>query len=353
MFRKAAALGLAALLGLALAGPADALSRPDPWITTKVKIALLTDEQVSGGDVTVDTLDGRVTLYGNVASESEKKRAEEIARGIEGAVDVRNLLQIEPAPEPPAIPDDRLAQQIETVLERDQALEGSDIQVHSVNQGVVILRGDAKTLSAHRRALEDAASVEGVRHVASEIQSPDRLGDRELWDLDTPDERKDDQATESSSFSDGWITTQVKLRYLAAEAVPAMDVNVDTQGGEVTLFGIVGSEAAKEAAVAEAKKVDGVREVHDELQVVADAKKARVEESDERIAASVRQRLDQREDLRDGTIGVAVADGVVRLTGTVDSEIDRLTALTVARSTEGVKSAVDDLGVRPDVAAER
>ena len=42
----------------------------------------------------------------------------------------------------------------------------------------------------------------------------------------------------------------------------------------------------------------------------------------------------------------AVADGVARLTGTVQSQSDRLTALTVARTTDGVRSVIGDLDVK-------
>jgi len=42
---------------------------------------------------------------------------------------------------------------------------------------------------------------------------------------------------------------------------------------------------------------------------------------------------------------VAVSKGVVRLTGKVPSEADRLQALTLARATSGVRSVVDELQI--------
>ena len=65
-------------------------------------------------------------------------------------------------------------------------LQGQQIAVQSVNQGVVLLAGTAKTLSAHLRAVEVVARVPGVRRVASEIQSPDTLADAEIWREPTP-----------------------------------------------------------------------------------------------------------------------------------------------------------------------
>jgi osmotically-inducible protein OsmY len=63
------------------------------------------------------------------------------------------------------------------------------------------------------------------------------------------------------------------------------------------------------------------------------------------IEQEVQQRLRRRPDLQDADIDVEVHDGVVRLTGSVTSQEDRLAALTTARSGEGVRSVVGDLRV--------
>ena len=178
---------LAVVLSAALAAPAGAAT-PDAWITTKIKLALLTTEGVSGTAIKVDTVVGRVTLYGKVHSAEEKAKAETIARKVDGVQDVRNLLQVV-APEHEKamqVSDDDLKQRVEQALQADPSLKSSNIAVQSVNQGVVLLGGTAKTLSAHLRAVEVAAAVPGVRRVASEIQSPDTLADEEIWREPTP-----------------------------------------------------------------------------------------------------------------------------------------------------------------------
>lgn len=40
-------------------------------------------------------------------------------------------------------------------------------------------------------------------------------------------------------------------------------------------------------------------------------------------------------------------NGVVRISGTVTSQLDRLTALTVARTTKGTRRVVDDIKLVP------
>src|SRR5215813_8865069 len=149
---------LAAAIALALAGPARAASVPDAWITTKVKISLLTHEGMSARHVDVDTVDGLVTLHGAVASAGERDKAAELARGVSGVRDVRNLLQIVPskARDVTQVADDRLKDQVAATLKADPALANSRIAVQSVTSGVVLLSGEAKSLSDAYRAIYDA-----------------------------------------------------------------------------------------------------------------------------------------------------------------------------------------------------
>ena len=60
----------------------------DTWITTKVKSSLLADSDVAGLDINVDTLNGVVTLRGEVDSQAQIDEATRIARDIEGVTNV-------------------------------------------------------------------------------------------------------------------------------------------------------------------------------------------------------------------------------------------------------------------------
>jgi osmotically-inducible protein OsmY len=333
-------------LALALAGPAAAA--PDAWITTKVKMALITSENAPARRVDVDTVDGRVTLHGSVFSAAEKAAAEKAARSVQGVREVRNLLQVVPAEAMPTVADEKISEQVTAALASDPALEDSDVAVASVNDGVVLLSGKAKTLSDHQRALEDASNVPGVKRVASEIESPDELADAEIW----REGEHDAAHAERSSASDLWITSAAKLRLMMNDATPALDINVDTRDGIVTLFGMVPTSGAKTAAAAEVQKVDGVKQVKNELQVVPESGQAAVKQNDDQIEAAIEERLKARSELSDASIEVDVQNGVARLTGTVDNQAERLTALTVARATAGVRSINDALELRnPQVGA--
>jgi len=176
--------------------------------------------------------------------------------------------------------------------------------VQSVNAGVVLLAGKATTFTEAYRAVDDATSVAGVRRVASEIESPDRLGDAELWRDDTYDAA----AYEKSAARDMWITTAAKMRLLANSETPAMAINVDTENRVVTLFGMVGSAAVKQAAEAEVRKVGGVRNVVNELQVVAESRRDSVKQTDAQLGKTIESR--PYESLKGSDIDVTVSNGV-------------------------------------------
>jgi hyperosmotically inducible protein len=235
--------------------------------------------------------------------------------------------------------DDALKQRVEKALRGDTSLKESSISVKSVNKGVVLLSGTAKTLSAHLRAVETAAWVPGVERVSSEIKSPDALADAEIWHDPTP-KRSSKESGIWETASDIWITSVTKMTLLTDSRTPALDINVETRAGVVTLFGIVHSQEAKDAAAADARKVSGVKRVVNDLQVMTRAKEAAVKVRDEDIESDVKKAF-EKADFKD--ISVGVKNGVVRLTGTVPTGARRLEAAVLARSIEGVRAVKDEL----------
>jgi osmotically-inducible protein OsmY len=355
--------GLAVILMIGMIGisplEATAGTRSDTWITMKTKIALATADDVDAMDINVDTVRGRVTLHGKVSSQQERAKAEKVTRKVDGVHRVHNLLQViksEGERERVEESDENLEERIEEVFDRDPLLAGSGVSVSSVNNGVVLLGGQAKTLSEHLEAVEAARSVPGVRKVASQVKSPDVIADDEIWreavpaDAGAGIEAKETE-TIQTTVSDLRITTAVKMHLVAAPDVPAMDVNVDTHDGVVTLFGIVANEESKAAAESEAREVNGVVEVRNALQVVPKARRDIVEERDEDVEREVKKELKGERQLKSAKIDVEVKNGVVRLTGTADSQSDRLAAAFVARSVRGVRSVQNDLMVEDDDSA--
>src|SRR5262245_20713855 len=74
--------------------------------------------------------------------------------------------------------------------------------------------------------------------------------------------------TVGETIDDTTITTRVKTSMLNDPAVGGLGIDVDTFKGVVTLSGRVKSESERQQAVALARKVDGVSDVKDALQVI-------------------------------------------------------------------------------------
>jgi hyperosmotically inducible protein len=322
--------------------------RADPWITLKTKIALLTTDNLDAHTINVDTINGRVTLHGKVDTSAEKALAAQVAEKIEGTKQVRNLLQVVPENKRKVtnLDDAAIDERAEAALRADPSLADSDIKVKSVNKGVVLLSGSAATLTDHLRAIRDVIVVDGVRRVASEVKSPDVVADREI----VAEEAKANATPPTTEggmkqdIADMWITTATKSRLMVDSETPAMDINVDTNDGVVTLFGIVSTEAAKKAAEADARKVSGVKDVENDLQVVP-AKDAKVvavqdDEADKQAEKALKGQVEFNH------VSVDVKNGVARLTGTAANASDRLMAGVVVRACDGVRSVENDVVVK-------
>ena len=76
----------------------------DAAITTKVKAALLADDQVKGTQINVDTNGGTVRLTGTVDSQAQLARAVEIAKGVNGVQKVENNMTASASAAPGVVP---------------------------------------------------------------------------------------------------------------------------------------------------------------------------------------------------------------------------------------------------------
>jgi hyperosmotically inducible protein len=157
------------VLGGTLAMAADT---PDPWITMKTKIALITTEDMSTKDLNVDTVKGVVTLHGMVATDAEKVKAEEVAMKFGGVKAVKNLLQVVPSAKREIVEraDAATKESVESAFKANHRITDSGIKVASVNKGVGLLSGKTKSLEAHVESVHVAYAVRGVRRVSTEVE---------------------------------------------------------------------------------------------------------------------------------------------------------------------------------------
>jgi hyperosmotically inducible protein len=349
-FRLKHALFAAVILSLPIAVHAG--SRPDAWITMKAKTALYLAKDVTGTAINVDTINGHVTLHGTVRDAKEKPRAVEVVNAIEGVSDVRDLLHVASRTQNATKmkrSDDLIKSDVQKRLKSARSLDASSISLKSVNEGVVLLTGRAASFDDNQRALYYVAGQPGVVRVASEIDVPDTLPDEDFR-AEEPTRLDPGNRNIGGVTSDLWITSATKMRLAADSRTPATEINVDSHDGEVTLFGIVPSRESKSAAAAIARGVSGVKRVENRLEVVASAND-RVQARDQDIQQGVENSLNDRGEQENADIDVEVKNGAVRLTGTVSTWQDNLSAVYLARSVSGVRSVRSELKVETRNAA--
>ncbi|HDG1690906.1 TPA: molecular chaperone OsmY [Kluyvera georgiana] len=148
-------------------------------------------------------------------------------------------------------------------------------------------------------------------------------------------------------MDDSTITAKVKAALLDNESIKSTDISVKTDKKVVTLSGFVQSQAQAEAAVAAAKTVEGVASVSDKLHV-RDSKESSIKgyAGDTATTSEVKAKLLADDIVPSRNVKVETTDGVVQLSGIVESQAQSDRAESVAKAVEGVKSVKNDLKVQ-------
>jgi len=152
---------------------------------------------------------------------------------------------------------------------------------------------------------------------------------------------KDVTRDAKSGVSDSWLTARTKIALFADERVKGRQVGVETVKGVVTLRGKVDSDEAKATAASLAEKIEGVKSVRNDLQVVAPAERKAVDISDKDITRRVEDRL--AKDPRLKKVDVRTDRGVVNLTGDVPGIGASARASEIAREVLSVRSVKNEL----------
>ena len=148
---------------------------------------------------------------------------------------------------------------------------------------------------------------------------------------------------------DGWLTTKTKVSLMTTEGLSTKDLNVDTVNGVVTLHGKVATMAEKTTAGDVARRIDGVKDVKNLLQVVPKAQWSVVERSDDAIKKSVEAAFKANRRINASGIEVSsVNKGVVLLSGKTKSLEAHLESVEVANAVRGVRRVSSEVEVVPN-----
>ncbi|ELY6291069.1 molecular chaperone OsmY [Cronobacter sakazakii] len=148
-------------------------------------------------------------------------------------------------------------------------------------------------------------------------------------------------------MDDSAITAKVKAALVDDEQIKSTDISVKTEKSVVTLSGFVESQAQAEEAVKIAKGVEGVTSVSDKLHV-RDGKDKSVKgyAGDAATTSEIKAKLLADDIVPSRNVKVETTDGVVQLSGHVESEKQSQRAESIAKAVDGVKSVKNDLKVK-------
>jgi hyperosmotically inducible periplasmic protein len=146
------------------------------------------------------------------------------------------------------------------------------------------------------------------------------------------------------AVSDSWLTAKTKIELFADERIKFRQISVETVNGTVRLRGTMDSEEARAAAISVARRVDGVRRVRSDLQVVRPGERKTVHATDREITQQVKAGLSRDADLK--TVHARTDHGVVTLTGQVTDIGAGSRASEIAGGVPGVRSVKNELTYR-------
>jgi hyperosmotically inducible protein len=199
-------------------------------------------------DLKVSVKNGIVDLEGTINTFANKEEIDKKVHRTKNVVAVRNNLQIAGAGE---ISDQALQQQIVKKLQYDRVGYGNAFNAISVNvqNGVVTLSGNALGPVAADSAVSLASNFPRVQDVINNIQ---------VDPLSPMDDRSRMQVWRA-------IYGYPSLNKYAMD--PAQPIRITVVNGNVTLNGVVNSEADKNVAGIRANSVPGIFKVTNNLQV--------------------------------------------------------------------------------------
>lgn len=167
---------------------------------------------------------------------------------------------------------------------------------------------------------------------------------------ETAGQKVDSSMNKVGNFmDDSAITAKVKAALVDHDNIKSTDISVETNKKVVTLSGFVESQAQAEAAVKVAKGVEGVTSVSDKLHVRDnDNKEGSVKgyAGDTATTSEVKAKLLADDLVPSRKVKVETTDGVVQLSGTVETQEQSDRAESIAKAVDGVKSVKNDLKVQ-------
>ena len=303
--------------------------RSDVDIASHVRRRILNDAVIESEGIRVTSVNGKVTLHGDVATWSEAQQATLLASEVRGVKEVENEIL-------PKYTTQRSDQEIKNdamaALGRDVYLVDLPITV-AVEDAVITLTGSVGSPFEQDRAARNVRWISHVKSVKNELEVKpwENLGARKK-ELDP---------------SDRAIAAAVRDELKQDHRFDASEIDVRAFYGTVSLEGSVPNHAQKRLAEKDARDVVGVRWVTNKLFAKTDRRE------DWAIRDDIKFDFDTDFELEELDLDAKVEDGVVTLTGTVPHWYDETHAVDVAGRVRGVREIVNEIRVHRETETSR
>ena len=296
----------------------------DADIVYAVRRRILNDATIVSQGIVVTSVDGNVTIKGEVANWSEAEEAALLASSVGGVKNVKNELVTRYTE---TRSDQEIKNDVVAALHRDVYLTGFPITV-AVKDGIVSLTGWVGNAYQKRRAAQGARWVSHVTFVENEL-------------VVRPEE-KGELRERAAYVSDDALEQAIREELAEDIRVDASEIEARASDGEVTLEGSVTNYAQKRIAEQDARDVVGVAWVTNNLFVKTDQAA-----DDWIIRADVDFDLQTDSALAPFDLEIRVKDGVVTLTGRVHDSSEKYHATDVAGGVRAVREVVNEIRVEP------
>ena len=154
------------------------------------------------------------------------------------------------------------------------------------------------------------------------------------------------QRAPGEQIDDAALLTSVKSALVSDPVTEAGEINVDVNRGTVKLSGFVDTQQEKSKAGDVARGVDGVKTVQNDIAVKTENSSTGEVIDDSALTAKVKTALIESSDTKAHQINVETKQGVVQLSGFVDTAAAKSAATNVAKSVTGVKDVKNELSVK-------
>ena len=295
--------------------------RWDVDIAQDVRHRIVNSAAIETSNIKVTCTHGTVELTGKVASWSEREEADLLASEVRGVKDVHDYLSVNWNKNRS---DEAIKRDVVAALARDVYLVDLPIDV-SVKNGTVTLTGSVGSDYEKTRASSDVRWINNITGLDNKLQV-------ERW------EKKSTRGTALFPTDDN-LREVVTEELCQDSRLELLDFFVKVYHGHVTLEGSVANAYQMQIASSDASNVVGVAWVTNHLKVRP------IRRDDSEIRDDITFEILTDDALWNQNITVKVNEGVVTLSGKVDTGYDRVHATSVTSRIRGVKEVINNIHV--------